>query len=493
MSQLHHVFFDEARENLDLVEQGLLRFAPQGDAQERRNGIFRALHSVKGGAAALGFADVASLAHLMESLLEQLRGGQTQSQSAMVDLLLESLDAMRNLLASHQGGAIATADTPHALVRRLQARVLGTEPSLAGRSLTVRVGPVDGVEDVNALVALFSDIPGLGEIVELPDESHGMRSFAVKTNSSDEELLALFAFHVARELVSIRSAGEEKSAVNSQPAIRSVDMDFSMVSMPPGAAPKQAEPHTIRVESSKVDQLVRLAEDFANTQSLLERSGRGSGSAANAQMLVALDELQRNMLDLKQAVRAIRTTSMAVVFNRFPRMLRQLARKLGKKFTLVINGEDTRLDQAMTERIVDPLMHLVRNSCDHGIEMPIERLAAGKPEAGTITLSAVMRNGAVAIEIRDDGRGLVREKVLKTARDRGLEVSDQMADAILWQLVFAPGFSTVDVVTEVSGRGVGMDVVKCNVAALRGTVEISSTPGLGTCVSISLPLADVGA
>jgi len=179
---------------------------------------------------------------------------------------------------------------------------------------------------------------------------------------------------------------------------------------------------------------------------------------------------------------------MSIVFSRFPRMLRDLANKLGKKVDLVTLGEATELDKGLVEKITDPLTHLVRNSGDHGIEMPAERLAKGKPEHGTITLSASHQGGSIVIEVKDDGRGLSREKILRKARERGMDVSDQMPDAEVWQLIFAPGFSTADVVTDVSGRGVGLDVVKKNIAALNGSVEVDSSEGYGMRVAVRLPL-----
>lgn len=185
---------------------------------------------------------------------------------------------------------------------------------------------------------------------------------------------------------------------------------------------------------------------------------------------------------------SIRMIPMSVVFSRFPRMLRDLAGKLGKKVDFVTQGEATELDKGLVEKITDPLTHLVRNSCDHGVEMPADRLRAGKPEVGTITLSAAHQGGAIVIEVRDDGRGMSREKILAKARAQGLDVSDAMADSEVWNLIFAPGFSTADVVTDVSGRGVGMDVVKRNIAALNGTVEIESVYGFGMKVSVRLPL-----
>ncbi|MPM13837.1 Chemotaxis protein CheA [bioreactor metagenome] len=185
---------------------------------------------------------------------------------------------------------------------------------------------------------------------------------------------------------------------------------------------------------------------------------------------------------------SIRMIPMSVVFNRFPRMLRDLAIKCGKNVELVTQGEATELDKSMIEKITDPLTHLVRNSCDHGIETPQERVAAGKPAHGTITLLASHQSGSIMIEVHDDGRGLSREKILRKARERGMPVSDEMSDQAVWGLLFEPGFSTAEVVTDISGRGVGMDVVKRSIMALGGSVEIDSAEGYGTRIAVRLPL-----
>jgi two-component system chemotaxis sensor kinase CheA len=191
---------------------------------------------------------------------------------------------------------------------------------------------------------------------------------------------------------------------------------------------------------------------------------------------------------LQEAVMSIRMIPMSTVFSRFPRMLRDLANKLGKKVELVTQGEATELDKGLVEKITDPLTHLVRNSCDHGVEMPADRLAKGKPEVGTITLAASHQGGSIVIEVRDDGRGLSREKLLSKAREKGIDAPDTMTDSEVWGLIFAPGFSTADEVTDVSGRGVGMDVVKKNITSLGGTVEIDSAEGYGMRVAVRLPL-----
>jgi two-component system chemotaxis sensor kinase CheA len=248
------------------------------------------------------------------------------------------------------------------------------------------------------------------------------------------------------------------------------------------------ESSTLRVSVEKVDQLINLVGELVITQAMLAQNSKGLDSGQHQQLSSGLADLERNTRDLQEAVMSIRMIPMSLVFNRFPRMLRDLASKLGKKVELVQVGEATELDKGLVEKITDPLTHLVRNSCDHGIELPAERLSKGKPEHGTISLIASHQGGSIVIEVRDDGKGLNRARLLKKARERGLEVSDAMSDGEVYNLIFAPGFSTADQVTDVSGRGVGMDVVKKNITALGGTVEIDSAEGYGMAVRVRLPL-----
>ena len=357
----------------------------------------------------------------------------------------------------------------------------------------------------------------------MPEADPATRVFAVETTSTDADLLDLFTFHVAKEQVQIVDqsvAGDAaESPVAGAPAAVGDD-SFGFFQDAPGApankagnamgaiepasvvtpiAPRpaaeakagsqaQMESTTIRVAVNKVDQLINLVGELVITQAMLAQNSSGLDPGAYQQLLAGLADLDRNTRDLQESVMSIRMIPMSIVFSRFPRMLRDLANKLGKKVELVTLGEATELDKGLVEKITDPLTHLVRNSGDHGIEMPAERLAIGKPEHGTITLSASHQGGSIVIEVRDDGRGLSREKILSKARERGMDVSDQMTDADVWQLIFAPGFSTAEAVTDVSGRGVGMDVVKRNIAALNGSVEIDSSEGYGTKVSVRLPL-----
>jgi two-component system chemotaxis sensor kinase CheA len=256
----------------------------------------------------------------------------------------------------------------------------------------------------------------------------------------------------------------------------------------PAATASQADSTTLRVSVDKVDQLINLVGELVITQAMLSQNSKGVDAALHQQLAAGLADLERNTRDLQEAVMSIRMIPMSMIFNRFPRMLRDLAAKLGKKVEMVQVGESTELDKGMVEKITDPLTHLVRNSCDHGIESPEQRAARGKPEHGTITLVASHQGGSIVIEVRDDGRGLSRQKLLSKARERGIDAPDTLTDNEVWSLIFAPGFSTADMVTDVSGRGVGMDVVKRNITALGGTVEIDSAEGYGMTVRVRLPL-----
>ncbi|NMM82262.1 chemotaxis protein CheA [Acidovorax sp. SRB_14] len=541
LTQFYQIFFEEAGENLDQMEHILLDLDLSSANDEELNGIFRCAHSIKGGAATFGFSDVAELTHHMESLLDRLRRHEIEPIAQMVDVLLESADASRSLLARHQAGGEGEGPSTAGLVRRiseLAAGMVPTQPvpvptvaaapapepdkaaaapaSPGTRQIQVRIGPLERVESADAVKELFRDIPGLGSISDLPCAQADTRVFAVETTSSDDDLLDLFAFHVSKEQVHISGPdGGEPAPEEPLAPLANGEVPYGFFQGAPGAppqepealtvaapavvvAPKAAEPKaasqaqmestTIRVAVNKVDQLINLVGELVITQAMLAQNSLGLDAGVHQQLLAGLADLDRNTRDLQESVMSIRMIPMSIVFSRFPRMLRDLANRLDKKVELVTHGEATELDKGLVEKITDPLTHLVRNSGDHGIELPAERLAKGKPAHGTITLSAAHQGGSIVIEVRDDGRGLSREKILRKARERGMDVSDQMSDAEVWLLIFAPGFSTADVVTDVSGRGVGLDVVKRNIAALNGTVEVDSSEGYGMKVSVRLPL-----
>jgi two-component system chemotaxis sensor kinase CheA len=306
----------------------------------------------------------------------------------------------------------------------------------------------------------------------------------------------LFSFHVSKDHILITESVSPQVAdfpAVSPQATGVLDADASGMTTSKVTEKSQnlalnTEAQTLRVSISKVDQLINLVGELVITQAMMAQKSRLLAPELHQKFLASLADLERNTRDLQESVMSIRMIPMSVVFSRFPRMLRDLAIRLGKSVDFITQGESTELDKGLVEKIIDPLMHLVRNSCDHGIESPEERILAGKPEQGTIRLSAMHQGGSILIEVRDDGRGMSRKKIMAKARENGLDVSDQMPDAAVWQLIFAPGFSTSDVVTDISGRGVGMDVVKRNISALNGTVEIDSVEGLGLRISVRLPL-----
>ena len=551
LTQFYQIFFEEAGENLDQMEHILLDLDLSSANDEELNGIFRCAHSIKGGAATFGFSDVAELTHHMESLLDRLRRHEIQPIPEMVDVLLESADASRSLLARHQAGGEGEGVVTTELVRRISELASGTKPASAPpapvavaappppapaaaapaplakpatpglRQIQVRIGPLEQVEQADAIKELFRDIPGLGSISDLPCDQAKMRLFAVETSSTDEDLCDLFVFHVSKDNVQITdmSAPDEFADVEfmapvmmdaasaygffqdspGAPASEVTAVAPAATDSAPAAAPLKAaaakpvsqaamESTTIRVDVKKVDQLINLVGELVITQAMLAQNSNGLDAAVYQQLLAGLVDLDRNTRDLQESVMSIRMIPMSIVFSRFPRMLRDLANRLDKKVELVTLGESTELDKGLVEKITDPLTHLVRNSGDHGIELPAERIAKGKPAHGTITLSASHQGGSIVIEVRDDGRGLSREKIIRKGRERGMDIPDHISDADVWLLIFAPGFSTAEVVTDVSGRGVGLDVVKRNIAALNGTVEVESTEGVGTKVSVRLPL-----
>ena len=557
LSQFYQVFFEEAGENLDRMEQQLLEIDIEAAQDEELNSIFRCAHSVKGGAATFGFADVAELTHQMETLLDKLRRHELAPSAAMVDVLLQAGDALRAQLARHQGGggpeidttellfniramaagetppvrapSVAPVQTPTSVLAAPAQETLPTAPAPASagkavRAVELRVGPLPDPSQADNLLELFHEIVDLGAIEPLDGGQaiEGMRRFKITTTSSDGDLLDLFTFHVAREHVQLLPLGPGYGFHEGNPGVPPPevlnDPGYGFFDGSPGApaitaaeaaqvaaqesqaarartaargekAPAAAlEQSTLRVSVEKVDQLINLVGELVITQAMLAQNSKNVDPALYQQLAAGLADLDRNTRDLQESVMSIRMIPMSVVFNRFPRMLRDLAAKLGKKVEFVTQGEATELDKGLVEKITDPLTHLVRNSCDHGIESPQERQARGKPEHGTITLSASHQGGSIVIEVRDDGRGLSRDKLLKKARERGISAPDTLSDAEVWNLIFEPGFSTAEQVTDVSGRGVGMDVVKRNITALGGSVEIDSAEGYGMRVSVRLPL-----
>ena len=515
LTQFHQVFFEEAGDNLDNFEQLLLGLDVGAPDDDTLHAIFRCAHSVKGGAATFGFADVAALTHVMETLLDQLRRHEKVPTTPMVDTLLAAGDVLRALLSCHQTGGGEAPDTAsllHAMEAHVQAPGTGALPATlapaaapvssaapvpaGSRDLEILAGPLPAPTVADDLMELFAEVTGggaLSRVEALPGQAANMQRFRLQTTTSDADLLDLCSFHLPREQIRIAAWPALEAAapapVASAPAPAQARAAPADVPAPAAPVKRAAVPsETLRVSLDKVDQLINLMGELVITQAMLvQRASRLDGGARN-ELLGGLADLERTTRDLQDSVMAIRMIPMGEVFNRFPRMLRDLAARLGKQLELRTVGEATELDKGLIEKITDPLTHLVRNALDHGIELPEDRVRASKPPHGTLTLSARHEGGCIVIEVSDDGRGLDRERLLDKARRNGMALPETMTDSEVYQLIFAPGFSTAEAVTDISGRGVGMDVVRRNILGLGGTVELDSTLGRGTCVRVRLPL-----
>ena len=538
MSQFFQVFFDEAEELLAEKEKLLLAVDISSPSEEDLNAIFRTAHSIKGGASTFGLTDMSEVTHILESLLDKIRKGEMALTAEHVDAFLVAKDILKMQLDGHKLGTAVDQDAVADVRMLLQSLsqdvvpppkppVIYVEPAIdhasQNYSYSFTIGlPKLSAEDVAALMAEL----GLLGAISKTDGSDGKIILTLKTNESQDDIVAICSFimdpddlKITRELivapppVDIPGQTEEElgygffeplesmfppedpSTQNSSPGIAGTSVSNTAAAGDKKATKKEAdksaasqESSTIRVGIEKVDQLINLIGELVITQAMLEQRTNHLDPIHHERLLSSVGQLTRNTRDLQEAVMSIRMMPMDYVFSRFPRMVRDLATKLGKKVEFVTYGASTELDKGLIERIVDPLTHLVRNSIDHGIEMPEARAAARKSETGKLSLSAVHQGGNIVIEVSDDGGGLNRDRILAKARQNGIAVSDSMSDADVWQLIFAPGFSTAETVTDVSGRGVGMDVVKRNIAHMGGVVDVRSAKGFGTTITISLPL-----
>uniref|UniRef100_A0A831XG22 Chemotaxis protein CheA n=1 Tax=Geobacter metallireducens TaxID=28232 RepID=A0A831XG22_GEOME len=525
-------FFEECAEHLADMERLLVALDPACPDMEELNALFRDAHSIKGGAGIFGFADLTIVTHELESLLDKVRGSEISLTPAMIDLFLEARDAIAMQLAGHRDGSAVDQAVIEDVCQRLRSRIEGCPaagardqaPTPASgnqpqfRRLEIVFAPdTDIFQRGVRLENLFHELAQLGSLsvkAQLPDippfetldpeVCHARWLFTLDTAAGEEEIWEIFEFVAEREQLTIRPLDEQpplspaaeeniSSPGNIAPETappplgrRAYDRDETA----PGAFGRrggEAEA-SIRVGVSKVDQLINQVGELVITQSMLAQMAGVLDPVLFENFHRGLLQLERNTRDLQQSVMSMRLVPISIVFSRFPRLVRELAAKLGKQAELKTIGETTELDKGLIEKIADPLTHLVRNCLDHGLESPEARLAAGKNPVGTITLRASQVGGRIVIDVMDDGAGLSREKILRKAAERGIPAGESMADEEVWQLIFAPGFSTAETVTDISGRGVGMDVVLRNVQALSGRVQISSEPGAGTRVTISLPL-----
>ncbi|MFC4161394.1 chemotaxis protein CheW [Chitinimonas lacunae] len=534
LSQFHPLFFDEAEEHLANLEALLIGLDLAHPDTESLNAIFRAAHSIKGAAGIFGFLDISELTHILESLLDRVRKHTLTLNTGMVDLFLRARDVLGAMVAQHRDGAIADplalSEVLTALLRLQQEHDTPAKPHEAQVRWEIRfdlrpqdeVGPLlDLLNQHGQLIGCHQDGNPHGErhlrtellgpdnlrpLTEAlafllpPSRTHLYRLPASAPVYQETPQWGLFDHLHPAAPAPAESEGstygffeplaQHAPAPPSPPPAPAIDQvaDGTEPSGPEPAPRSRAESGTIRVDVNKVDLLLNLVGELVITQSMLAQSAGLLDPLVHNRLHGGIEQLQRNTRELQEAVMAIRMIPISSVFNRFPRVVRDLAAKLGKQVELRMLGEQTELDKSFVEKLVDPLTHLVRNSLDHGIESPMQRRAQGKPEQGLLTLCAFHRGGNVVIEVRDDGAGLSRERILAKARANGLPVSDTLPDQEVWQLIFEPGFSTAETVTDISGRGVGMDVVRRNIQAMGGDVGIASHQGIGTTMQIQLPL-----
>ncbi|MCM1281810.1 MAG: chemotaxis protein CheA [Alistipes senegalensis] len=525
MNQFYQVFFDETEELLAEKERLLLGIDLDNPDAEDIDAIFRAAHSIKGGAATFGLTDIAEVTHVMESLLDEIRKGHMKLTSEHVEVFLMAKDVLKMLRDGHQYGTEVDQASVKEVMGRLEALAHAHNEATGGGDKSKKGKPGSGEGQVLyeiALPAMEAEqlealVGELGTLGELKRETGADGQTVVRLSSAKkrDDILSLCSFVLNPDEVAITEKPLDEEEDNRSDDERGYGF-FDNISLPyrredneeavkadeeaqrkagnRGEAAKKASRSasagstSIRVGVDKVDQLINLVGELVITQAMIEQQASSLDPMVYQRLLDSVSQLSRNSRDLQQAVMSMRMMPMEYVFSRFPRMVHDLAGKLGKKVELVTSGAATELDKGLIERIIDPLTHLVRNSVDHGIETPDVRIANGKSEVGKIFLSASHQGGNIVIEVNDDGAGLNREKILAKAQENGLPVSDNMPDSEVWNLIFAPGFSTAEVVTDVSGRGVGMDVVKRNITEMGGFVDIRSAHGMGTMLSVYLPL-----
>lgn len=577
ITQFYQTFFDEADELLAQMEQLLLNLDVDSPDPEDLAAIFRAAHSIKGGAATFGFTALTQTTHILESLLDRARNHELTLTKEMVDAFLETKDVLSDQLADYRASAepdaaaaaeicakleqlkaasgtaaAAPAPAPAAAAAPAPAApaAAAPEPAAAGDSAPDHVieqavaaaHPAAGGADAGAegphlkitLVGvdtkdqalLTEELSNLGRIAGR-EQSGGDLTLWLESDVPSDDIIAVCCFVIDESQIRISrgtapaaaAAPGAPAAEAAAPAPAPAAAAAPQAPAQPAAAQPQQAPHaepanahaahhhhddkrprgaagaaggaegsSIRVGVEKVDQLINLVGELVITQAMLAETATAFDPALHDRLFNGMAQLERNARDLQEAVMSIRMMPMDYVFSRFPRLVRDLAGKLGKQVELVTFGQATELDKSLIERIIDPLTHLVRNSLDHGIETVDKRVAAGKDAVGQLVLSAAHHGGNIVIEVSDDGAGLNRERILAKAAKQGMQISENVSDDEVWQLIFAPGFSTAETVTDVSGRGVGMDVVKRNIQSMGGHVEISSQAGRGTTTRIVLPL-----
>ena len=519
ITQFHQTFFEESFEGLDVMETGLLNLDCGTVDEETINAIFRAAHSIKGGSATFGFSAVAAFTHAMETLLDEMRGGHREVTQEAVDVLLKAVDCLRELIVAQRDGSAVDAEAVARVQGEMEALLgkaaahdasgtdnAGAEAGAGCRTWRISFRPHPQLlQSGNDPALLFRELAAMGELAVQADTSHLPELPALEPEQC----------HLGWELKLTTSAGEQAIREIFEWVADDCDLEINAEDdaarptgkaegPPPAAAstrpaakastrkPVTAESGSIRVSIDKVDNLINMVGELVITQSMMGNLDGGFDDFdinRLEQLREGLALLERNTRELQESVMRIRMLPISFVFSRFPRMVHDLSQQLGKKIELVMSGEQTELDKTVMEKIGDPLVHLIRNSIDHGIEAPETRAALGKAETGTVHLNAYHKGGNIVIEISDDGAGFNKEKIVAKARERGLIEGDAaLSDEKIYDLIFQPGFSTAETLSDVSGRGVGMDVVRRNIRELGGNIETRSKEGEGTTFTIRLPL-----
>ena len=545
LSQFIPTFLEESFEGLELMESSLLNLEA-GD-NETIHSIFRAAHSIKGGAGTFGFNKVTEFTHLVETLLDEMRDGRREIVQSDVEILLNSVDCMRLLIESARDEQDCDDEkivqTSNSLAQTLNNEsaantVASPAEKIAKNSADNDNNNIDDavnhwqieflpehqlVQTGNDPLLLFNALTDLGELTvqanvdSLPpltdmhaEELYLQWQLTLTSSCTKQDIEEVFEWvedECQLNISQLNTANEkvkntktvtenvdkkivdtsESSPVNTA-SVTSKDLS-SKDSTNDKPATKKVEVGSIRVGVDKVDSLINLVGELVITQSMLSELGNDFDLNKVERLNAGLEQLLQNTKELQESVMRIRMLPISFAFNRFPRLIHDLSKKTGKSIELIIKGEQTELDKTVMEQIGDPLVHLVRNAADHGIETAEVRLANGKSEQGTITLDAYHQGGNIVIEISDDGGGIDRQAVLNKAKEKGIiDTNATLTDSQVFDLLFEPGFSTAKEVSDISGRGVGMDVVKRNIQSLGGRIQVESQPGKGSTFKINLPL-----
>ena len=515
LRRFHDTFFQESEDHLTEIESNLLRLEAGDSSSDVLDTIFRGAHSLKGASGTFGFDDLAHFTHELETLLDQLRSGRPTSPG-INSLLIRSLDVLRKLVAAAQDASPAP---PEALRIAAELRMIAAqngcqavtdEPALDSpaeaaqeQHWKVHFAPAPEVFQLGMdPILVLRELGTMGEITGVSVDSSRVPAPAemdptVCYLAWDVELITAHAAAEIRDTFAFVEDGSDiRIALLNEAPILSEDQAVSQAAAVQSALPAAGQPakalresSSIRVATEKVDKMVDLVGELVIAQSMAAQILHDFSPGRLAELREAFLGLERNTRELQERVMAIRMMPIGSLFSRFQRLVRDLAGATGKSIALQVSGDETELDKGVVDRLSDPLMHIIRNSADHGLETAEVRRQNGKSETGTIRLEAFHRGGNVVVQIKDDGRGLDAQKIFAKAIARNMIAPDsQLTTEELHQLIFAPGFSTADKITDLSGRGVGMDVVRRNIEDLNGSVAVESSPGAGTCVRIELPL-----